>query len=694
MSGAVMLLIAATVGISYGWTPDGRDGVKYIIQIPPEQVEQVTRCGEIASQIPAEIRGHVSEVVIRIGNDRLPKITPNHLSQNISTSRSLSSESSDTADRSAALAVADQAPVPIPAFGNPADLRPIGSNPAASTAMMKPAPQGGGMNLPGGLGMTPAANSGSAGPSMNFGQAARDTAGNVANQLRGAVDNTRQQVQQNFNATTERFGEAANTQLQSTANNMRDAASGLFGGSPATIADDPRTRLAEQNAATGSNSATNNVANGPSTDLYGRSAEPPSGYGYSGTSGDAAAPPDLATSRARAGAPSTTPRNDNTRTAATAQPNANATATEDWYDLRNGARRRPSTDPVDSASQETTGSSFAGSNFGRLPAGLMPETNNSTTRAADTTPRTNYATAAFGEQSQRSTGNSNADLQYDPNLTAAQAAQLPKNGYSFDAENYPVDREGYRLDRYGRRVDRQGRLLTAVDAMGNEALANNDRGNIDAYGRTIDTRNTGNYPANTSSSPQLVQPPAVPQSGNFAVNPYPNNSYPTSPYPQSQNPQSQYSSTQYPVSSTYPSAGGQQNLSPVLNPGMPGYPQYNDPRYASLAGQGNQPLAGTNPGSPSMENWATNNTPRSASDSSSRGDRFDETDSALAGGSRESLRAPEQVAAQPIFNALLLLSIVANVYLLFWLKNLRLQFRDMVAAKRAASGNGPLVAGV
>ncbi len=692
MSGAVMLLIAATVGISFGWTPDGRDGVKYIIQIPPEQVEQVTRCGEIASQIPAEIRGHVSEVVIRIGNDRLPKITPNQLSQNSSTSRSLSSGRFDTAERNAALAASDQAPVPIPAFSNPADLRPIGGNSAASTAMMKPAPQGGGMNLPGGLGMTPAANTGSAGPSMNFGQAARDTAGNVANQLRGAVDNTRQQVQQNFNATTERFGEAANTQLQSTANNMRDAASGLFGGSPATIADDPRARLAEQNAATGSNSAMNNAATGPSTDPYGRSTDPASGYGYGGTNGVAATPPDLATSRARAGTPSTTPRTDNTRTAATSQPNA--TATEDWYDLRNGARRRPSTDPVDVATQETPGSSFAGSNFGRLPAGLLPETNSSTTRAADTTPRSSYATTAVGEQSQRGAGNSNADLQYDPNLTAAQAAQLPKNGYSFDAENYPVDREGYRLDRYGRRIDRQGRLLTAVDAMGNETFPNNDRGNIDAYGRTIDTRNTGNYPANTSSSPQLVQPPVVPQSGNYAANPYPNNSYSTSPYPQTQNPQSQYPATQYPVTGTYPNAGGQQNLSPVLNPGMPGYPQYNDPRYSSLAGQGNQPLAGTNAGSPSMDNWATNNTPRSSSDATARGDRFDETDSALAGGSRESLRAPEQVAAQPIFNALLLLSIVANVYLLFWLKNLRLQFRDLVAAKRAASGNGPLAAGV
>jgi hypothetical protein len=47
-----------------------------------------------------------------------------------------------------------------------------------------------------------------------------------------------------------------------------------------------------------------------------------------------------------------------------------------------------------------------------------------------------------------------------------------------------------------------------------------------------------------------------------------------------------------------------------------------------------------------------------------------------------------QIAAQPLFNGMLLFSFVANIYLLFWLKNLRLRFRDMVAAKRL-SGAGP-----
>ena len=47
----------------------------------------------------------------------------------------------------------------------------------------------------------------------------------------------------------------------------------------------------------------------------------------------------------------------------------------------------------------------------------------------------------------------------------------------------------------------------------------------------------------------------------------------------------------------------------------------------------------------------------------------------------------EAVTTQPLFNGLLLISIVANIYLIFWLKNLRLQYHEMVAAKRMASSN-------
>lgn len=51
--------------------------------------------------------------------------------------------------------------------------------------------------------------------------------------------------------------------------------------------------------------------------------------------------------------------------------------------------------------------------------------------------------------------------------------------------------------------------------------------------------------------------------------------------------------------------------------------------------------------------------------------------------------ARKQIAAQPLFNGLLLMSFVANIYLMFWLKNLRLRFRDLVAAKRLTGTANP-----
>ena len=68
--------------------------------------------------------------------------------------------------------------------------------------------------------------------------------------------------------------------------------------------------------------------------------------------------------------------------------------------------------------------------------------------------------------------------------------------------------------------------------------------------------------------------------------------------------------------------------------------------------------------------------------------------SSLASSDNNMNRAPEikvieteSVTTQPLFNGLLLISLVANVYLIFWLKNLRLQYQEMVAAKRMASSN-------
>lgn len=607
MIGAVMLLMAATVGITYGWVPDGGDGVKYIIQIPPEKIDQVTRSGEISSQIPAQIRGHVSEVVIRVGQGNLPRVTPGSLSRR-------SDPPGQSYDRTAnpnSVAVADQIPMPIPSISDPTDLRPIGMGNAASTAMMKPAPQSGGMNMPSGFGMTPATT-----PSTGFAstppatngfnsasleQAARDAASNAAKQYNAAAEAGRQQIQQNVTAATGRLGDAANAQFQSATSGLQSAANDLLYGpvAPPSTTDDPRARLGQS---------------GPSTGLG--APAPSTSPAYTSTSDSRSGPASpLSTPGV---APSSS--QPSTRTVATptlSGPNRD----EEWYALQNRAGNRPSTAPV----ENTTGS-FAGGNFGQLPAGLQPGANSAPTR---TTP-TNQTSTGYSDNP-RQTTLASSDLDYDPNLSPSQAAQLPKNGYGFDPQGNPVDRQGYRIDHYGRRIDSHGHLPTAVDSMGGTDRSSGSNTNASSSYANDRTQ------SNTSSTP-LVQPPR---------------NRPTVPEREADN-----------------------------------YRPDTDQRYVSTSGR---------PANESVAAWnderlrAAEDSLPSASDG--RG-RLDDKTPTRAGGYGDLDDGPEQVAAQPIFNALLLLSVVANLYLLFWLKNMREQFREMVVTKRGAASGGSLATGI
>jgi hypothetical protein len=61
----------ATLGIDYGYQPDGAGGLEYIVQVPAELLRQGTTSFE--SSIDPQIRPFVSKVIVRCGNDRLPK---------------------------------------------------------------------------------------------------------------------------------------------------------------------------------------------------------------------------------------------------------------------------------------------------------------------------------------------------------------------------------------------------------------------------------------------------------------------------------------------------------------------------------------------------------------------------------------------------------------------------------------------
>lgn len=660
MIGAVMLLMAATVGITYGWTPDGGDGVKYIIQIPPEKIDQVARSGEISSQIPVEIRGRVSEVVIRVGQGNLPRVTPGNL-----FSRSAPAGPSNTMSGNAnSLAAADQIPVPIPSMGDPTDMRPIGMGDTAPTAMMKPAPQGSGMNMPNAFGMPPAVTTGSTGfastPPANTGysnasleQAARDAGNSVAQQYSAATEAGRQQLQQNVNAVTGRMGDAANAQFQSATSGLQNATNELLYGPtlPPSTPDDPRARLGPSGSATGSSMAGapmtgpsmtgSSTANGPSTSPYTSGSDSRIGLGSApSTSGSPSSssfgsPPNFANSAPSAFGPSTTAPSTSapstfgpstsagTRAVATPPMNA-SNRDEDWYALQNKAGNRPSTAPTESS----TGG-FSSSTFGQMPNGLQPATNPPSSRPT----ATNYTSSGYGDGG-RQTATTRSDLDYDPNLSPTQAARLPKNGYSYDAQGYPVDRQGYRVDHYGRRVDSQGHLLTAVDTMSGTDPNAGGAGNYTNSGSDY----ANNRPPQNASTAPLVQPPRSPTSTPDRVG--------------------------------------------------DGYRPDTEPRFAGVNGAtGNVTSAGWNDGRPRV---AEDILP-SASDGQVR---RDVKEPSRAGGYSELDSGSEQVAAQPIFNALLLLSVVANVYLLFWLKNMREQFRDIVATKRAATSGGSLATGI
>lgn len=141
MAAASLLVLLAAVGVDYGWQPDGTqsargDNIEYIIQVPPDQLDDIRRAGEVTSTLDPAIAGRVVRVVFRIGTESLPR------------------------DAGHAVAVApanplpadplDHASLPIPQFGD-ADSIPVaalGEGGSASQSLMKPDPQSEGFTLP------------------------------------------------------------------------------------------------------------------------------------------------------------------------------------------------------------------------------------------------------------------------------------------------------------------------------------------------------------------------------------------------------------------------------------------------------------------------------------------------------------------------------------------------------------------
>ena len=110
MGGVPAILLVIAAGITYGWQPDREGGVEYIIQVAPDQIERLEKVGEISSVIDPAVRGHVSRVIIRVGNEPVPRATPANLSgRTAATAGPPASE----------LAWMDNAHVPVPQMAVP-----------------------------------------------------------------------------------------------------------------------------------------------------------------------------------------------------------------------------------------------------------------------------------------------------------------------------------------------------------------------------------------------------------------------------------------------------------------------------------------------------------------------------------------------------------------------------------------------
>jgi hypothetical protein len=402
--------------------------------------------------------------------------------------------------------------------------------------------------------------------------------------------------------------------------------------------------------------------------------------------------------------------------------------------MGNRPTQRPSTAPVtnsanssfattpasptnaDSSNRNSSNNGLNTGNFNQLPGGLSrPNPFGQTASDSIATPPP-QRDSTYASSSQ---GNSNTiqRYEYDPKLTPAEADRLPPNGWSFNLAGNPVDREGYLLNAYGERIDANGRPISGSTYANdsnrpNPNLANSTNtngsspsgtptngqptnGGPDYRGNTTYASQQGshsganypNYAASNNGNPNTGFPNTASQTPGSLYNnaqqpaaPMPNSAQPPSQFPYPQN----YASTQVPYAPT-----NANPTAPNINPatGFPyqyiNYPANNAGQSAGNLASNNAPTGGTQSGS------------NNAGPPPGRGAGSLDDKDALAGGalSQDPRADREKVATQTLFNALLLVSFVANLYLMYWLNVLRLKYQEMVAAKRAAaSSNSAAVA--
>ena len=666
-----MLLMIAAAGITYGWQPDknGDDSadVEYIIQVSPTELAQLQKSGfgkplELSSVIDPEVRGHVSRIALRVGTGDLPRKTPESLS-------------------------------------------------SQRIATLKPDPQGGGFGLPSSLqnSASDAVNS----AANQFGDQAIDRAGR-------AIQNGADQAGQKANNLLDRMrGNASNsgtasrdlvpppsTRPRTNQLGTNTSSNNPFGSSQ------PNSSLANQTPSTSPFAQPR--AGGPSTAPTGQNSQSGRNNQWSRFSAQQqqqqnsrGADTSLASNGLRSsdtfgqlpgtlGNSGLSNRDDNQNlfanrgdqeqnTAGLNDPNGiYSQADQIKRDFQYGRGNDSSTNRQNPNAQST-----------RSGSGSQP---------SRTSSPTGLATRGYA-------GNEYLGMSRpNPNLTQV---QLAGGAWDFDA--------------YNRLVDRTGRLVRVDDRQPSFADRTVNSNAVNSL------QGTGNSQPNTRlNAPSLNDPSLNDSRGNLNNNAYNRSLVNNSASSQARDawgrpieeqnsrdryvrPQNTLDRDRFASNSVTNMVGTRDNLRASGSLGA-GYPSTNDSNRNDRYADSRSPYLNrdgsdqqrTDPrfadqGFPARSSTDRSTTARPSydlSDSNRQGtaNRVDNSTGFASGASPDrisqagftpagNLTKPKPVAAQPLFNGLLLISIVANLYLIFWLKNLRVQFKDMVAAKRMATSS-------
>lgn len=124
MTGLLLCLSAAALGVDYGWQPVAGGGIEYIIQIEPALVESLKEGRDLFSDLPSSV-SNVRRYRITVGSGRLPHHgEPPPASAVIQASGEMQTRSSDTAKSDRAEEEIDLSQLPGPVLGPAMVLEP------------------------------------------------------------------------------------------------------------------------------------------------------------------------------------------------------------------------------------------------------------------------------------------------------------------------------------------------------------------------------------------------------------------------------------------------------------------------------------------------------------------------------------------------------------------------------------------